>query len=165
MTFDVAIFRQQFPEFSDTTKWPDASITMANFMAQQFIDPVDSPCRSLTGDALALALNYMTAHVLSLSLLAQQSMAGPGGVPSQGGFEASASIDKISVSKVPPPAKDAWGYWLGQTTYGQSVWALLSVKGVGGLSVGGVAEGDAFRRAYGVFGNLGNAGYNGNGVF
>lgn len=163
MTFDVSIFRQQFPEFSDSTKYPDAQVTMANVMAQQFIDPVDTPCRMLSGDALALALNYMTAQILALAVLAAQSLSGPGGVPAQGGFEQSASIDKISVSKVPPPAKDGWQYWLGQTTYGQSLWALLSLKAVGGLSVGGIPEGDAFRRAYGLFGNLGNA--NPNGVF
>ena len=99
----------------------------------------------------------MTAHILSVAIMNAESLAAAGGAPNQGGFEACATIDKISVEKVAPPAKDGWQYFLGQTTYGQMLWALLSVKGVGGLSVGGIAEGDAFRRAYGVFGNLGNA--------
>ena len=34
MAFDVATFRQQFPEFGDPEKYPDAQVTMANFMAQ-----------------------------------------------------------------------------------------------------------------------------------
>lgn len=156
MAYDDTLFRAQFPEFSDTTKYPTVLLSAYYDMACEFIDSTDSPCRLLNGGGLALALNYMTAHILSLGIIASQSLAGGGGAPAQGGFETSASIDKISVSKVPPPAKDAWGYWLGQTTYGQSLWALLSVKGVGGLSVGGLPEGDAFRRVGGVFGNLGN---------
>lgn len=155
MAYDDTLFRAQFPEFSDPTKYPEVLLSAYWDMANDFIAYDGSPC-SMLGLSGPLALNYMTAHLLSMGIVASQAMSGVNGAPAQGGFEDSASIDKISVHKVAPPAKDAWGYFLSQTVYGQALLALLSVKGVGGLSVGGLPEGDAFRRVGGVWGNLGN---------
>ncbi|OWK47571.1 hypothetical protein FRUB_01270 [Fimbriiglobus ruber] len=38
-----------------------------------------------------------------------------------------ATIDKISVTLEPPPAPNAWQYWLQSSPYGQQLLALLQV--------------------------------------
>ncbi len=148
--YDDALFRKQFPEFSDTTAYPTDLLELYWATAREFIGTKDSPCNVLSGSTLALVLNYMTAHLLVLGRQAAQG--GPAGAgSSQGGFVTSSSIDKISVSTLAPPAKDGWEWWLAQTTYGQTIWALLKIKAVGGLSVGGLPERGSFRKVGGVF--------------
>lgn len=146
-TYDDALFRSQFPEFSDTTKYPSGVLSGYFSMAQLFIAADGCPFDALQGAQLQLALNQMTAHLLTLG--SQAATGQPG--TSQGGFEVSASIGEISVAKLAPPAKDAWDWWLYQTMYGQALMALLSVIAVGGLSVGGLDERSSFRKAGGVF--------------
>lgn len=148
--YSDALFRQQFPEFADTTKYPQALVSMYWATGQEFISTSDSPCNALNGSSLALALNYMAAHLLALGL--QAAAAGPGGPgSSQSGFVTSATIDKISVQTLAPPAKDGWQWWLAQTSYGQALWALLKVKSVGGMTIGGLPERTGFRKIGGVF--------------
>lgn len=148
MEYDDASFRAMFPEFSDTIKYPAVMIEQYFDLATIFISSDGSPCTGLSGKTLRAALNYMTAHLMVLSL--QQSAAGSA-TSNQGGFETSASIGEISVSKLAPPAKDAWQYWLYQTPYGQALMALLGALAAGGLSVGGLPEREAFRKVGGVF--------------
>lgn len=145
--FDIALFRTQFPEFADVTKYPDVLLSNYFAMASTFIETQDSPCAMLTGNQKMLALNQMTAHLL---VLGQQAATGSP-ASNQGGFEISASIGEISVSKMSPPVKGAWDFWLYQSAYGQALMALLSVMSTGGFSMGGLSERDSFRKAGGVF--------------
>lgn len=151
LTFDVDLFRQQFPEFADTTTYPTPMLQMYWTLANQFIATDGGPCAMLEGDSAALALNMMTAHILSLWKQNADAAGGAGAGTDQGGFQTSASIGEISVSKLAPPVKGAWDWWLAQTPYGQALWALLGVKSVGGLSVGGLPEREGFRKIGGVF--------------
>jgi len=82
------------------------------------------------------AMNCITAHLLVLGLRAAAGIT-PGAA--QGGFQTGSNIDGISVQKLPPPVKNAFGWWLAQTPYGQMVSALLAVAGVGGVRPGLVA--------------------------
>ncbi len=145
--YNDAAFRAQFPEFADTTAYPEVLIEMYFDLAMQFISTTGSPCSALRGAQLQVALNYMTAHLMALGK--QNASAPPGSV--QGGFDTSATIGEISVSKLAPPAKDAWDWWLYQTPYGQALMALLSALAVGGLSIGGLPEREGFRKIGGVF--------------
>lgn len=151
--FNDTLFRQQFPAFADTVKYPTAILNVFWNVAANFIDSVDFPCRILTGDSLVYALNCLTAHLYTLSLQQQEAAIGQGGAGSvdQGGFITSAHIDEITVSKMAPPASNGWQYWLSTTPYGQALWALLSVISVGGTSVGGLPEREGFRKVGGVF--------------
>jgi len=151
MEFDASIFRAQFPEFSDTAKYSDAFLGLWWDVASEFIDSTDSPCRSLSGKQLRLALSFMTAHLLTLNRPVQADETNGDAGSTQGGFETSATIGSISVTKLAPPAADGWQWWLAQTTYGQSLWALLSIVAVGGTSIGGLPEGLGFRKIGGVF--------------
>lgn len=154
--YDDALFRQQFPEFSDTTLYPEAKIRVFWNVGASFIDRRDYPCRSLTGDALAYAMNLMAAHLMTISIQNQQAMTGGGtsggqGVPDQGGFITSAHIDEITVSKLAPPVTNGWQFWLASTPYGQQIWALIGIVAVGGFTVGGLPEREGFRKVGGVF--------------
>ena len=145
--YNDELFRAQFPEFASTAAYPEALISAHFDTALIFISTTGSPCCILQGSQLGLALNQMTAHLMALGK--QAASAPPGSV--QGGFDTSASIGEISVSKLAPPAKDAWDWWLYQTPYGQALMALLSALSVGGFSLGGLSERDGFRKAGGVF--------------
>jgi hypothetical protein len=148
-TYDDYVFRSQFPEFSDGTKYPMALLCAYFEMAGEFISVGRSCLSILNGCSGQLALNMMTAHLYVLGAAQTAAADGPGTV--QGGFETSASIGSISVSTLAPPVDSMWAWWLAQTPYGQMLLALLRVKSVGGTSVGGAPERMGFRKIGGVF--------------
>lgn len=141
ITFDVAIFREQFPAFANETTFPDAMLQMYWDMATCYIS--DYNCGWLYGDCRRLAIDLMTAHLTALSVLIAA-----GQTP---GLVQSATIDKVSVSLTPPPIPNQWQWWLALTPYGQQLLALLQVKSVGGFYIGGLPEGGAFRKVGGIF--------------
>lgn len=140
-TLDVTAFRAMFPEFADTVKYPDASITMWRTMGNQYIYSYDN-CL-ISGDVLQLALNLVTAHLAkSFTMISNgQSVV----------VVAGATEGSVAVSMVPPPAKTGWQWWLNTTPYGVQLWALLQTLVVGGFTIGGAPESSGFRRVYGVF--------------
>lgn len=150
MILDYAQFRQRFPEFADTAKFPDTTLEIFWIMAGDFMDSTDSPCRILSGDKLVLARQYLTAHLLSIATN-QKNDAANGGGADQGGFVTGATIGDITVNKLAPPVKDGWEYWLSGTPYGSALWALLKLLAVGGIALGGLPERDAFRKVDGTF--------------
>lgn len=149
--YNDANFRQLFKAFSDSTLWPEPTLQMYWAVASDYISTKDSQCNMLNGASLQLALDLMCAHLTTL-FNADANNAAAGESPGQAvGIETSASIGAVSVSNLPPPVKDAWDYWLNQTSYGQQLLALLKIKSVGGFSVGGLPERQAFRKSGGVF--------------
>jgi hypothetical protein len=161
--YDDALFRAQFPEYANLVLYPEALINMYWDTAAYFIDPssttddTTTPCACLcalqrmllTGNSLVYALNLMAAHLMAMATPVPAD--GQAAKPSQGGFETSARIGDISVSKLAPPVNSAWDFWLSQTPYGQTLAALLSVVSVGGLSVGCIPERQGFRKFGGIF--------------
>lgn len=148
--YDDTLFRAQFPEFADPVQYPAAMIDAYWDMATMFISDVECYWSMLKGKRLATALNMMTAHLMTLG---RNAKGGGGKAPGskQGGFTTSATVGEVSVAKLAPPAIDGWEWWLASTTYGQMLWALLQLLAVGGFSVGGLPESEAFRRVGGVF--------------
>lgn len=145
-TFDVAAFRAAFPVFANETMYSDAMLQMYWIMATMYISDEDFP-EGLNGPQLVLVLQLMTAHLTWLNKLISS-----GRTPS---VKTASSIDKISVTLLPPPIKDGWDWWLNTTPYGQQLNAILSLLSVGGFSVGGSPERDGFRRVGGGFGPWG----------
>lgn len=144
--WNQANFQAQFPEFTNT-----AGASLLNFwtMATQYIAPTDGAM--LQGAALLLALNLLTAHFARL-----YGTIGAGAGNNSPSLTTAASQGSVSVSFAPPPYKDGWQYWLGQTPYGQQLWALLQAQTVGGIYASqnypsGYAERSAYRKAGGVF--------------
>lgn len=140
MAFSVAKFRTDFVEYSDVTKFPDALLTNTASLTVHFMQ---SSGDMLTGDSYDYAVELLVAHMLSMAAAAQ------GG--SQGGFYTSSTVDKVSVTMLPPVVRDNFAFYLTQTPYGIQLQALLLAKAIGGTFVGGNQESAAFRRSGGVF--------------
>lgn len=143
-TFDPAAFRLMYPAFASESLYPDATLQMYWDAAGCYIANDDIKCGQLQGQCRFQALNLLTAHLLFLGTLVQK-----GQTP---GIVTASSIDKISVSLLPPPVPNAWAWWLNGSPYGAQLLALLSVKSVGGVYIGGLPERSGFRRVGGGFG-------------
>jgi hypothetical protein len=142
ITLDISGFRSRFPEFADTTTYPDSLIILLWDEATCHISDTDYGL--LRGDCRRLAIELMMCHIATInnSVLSGATV----------GVATSASIESVSVSLMAPPAKNQWQWWLAQTPCGQRLLALLTVKAAPGFSVGGLREGAAFRRVGGRFG-------------
>ncbi len=140
--FDVTSFRAQFPEFANSGTYPDATLQGYWNMAINYINPNDSTF-GFAGTNLQLALNMMTAHLAkSFSLL----NAGQATVLVTGSSEGS-----VSVSLTPPPARNAWQWWLSTTGYGLQLRALMQTLSVKLPYVGGGLDRASFRKAGGIW--------------
>ena len=140
-TYNDALFRQQMPEFANATTYPQATLAMYFGMATDFM--ASSDATALAGDTMVYALNLMTAHIAKSNALLSQ---GVNNVVVTGSTEGS-----VSVSLAPPPAKDAFQFWLATTSYGLMLRALLKAKSMVLQYAGGSVERAAFRKAGGVF--------------
>jgi hypothetical protein len=146
--YNDTLFRQQFPEFANITTYPATVLSGYWGMGLNFLKGAGQPWGMLDGNAYMNAMNAVTAHLLVLGMRAAASIT-PGAA--QGGYQTGSNIDGISVQKLAPPVKSTFAWWLAQTSYGQMVLALISIAGVGGVSIGGLPEREAFRKAGGVF--------------
>lgn len=141
LTFDVALFRSQFPAFADETAYPDATLQAFFDVATCYVSDVD--CGRLMGACRQYALNAMTAHLVFIS-----DLAGAGGTPA---FVTSTTIGSVSVSVQPNQNTDQWTWWLNLSPYGSQLVALLAGAAIGGILVGGSPERSPFRQVGGGF--------------
>lgn len=141
--FDVTLFRQQFPAFANETTYPDALLEMYWGLGTDYVSNEDSTCNSLSGNSLVYALNLMTAHLTTIAGMVVANKA-----PN---LPQSATIGSVTVSLVPPPLASQWGWWLSTTVYGAQLLALLQLKSVGGVMIGGSLEQWAFRKTGNLF--------------
>lgn len=140
-TFDVAAFRVAFPAFANATTYTDPFLQMCWDVACNYIK--NNNYGYLNGDARDRALNLLTAHI------AQFSTASGANLPT--GTVTSSTVGSVSVAVLQPPVKNQLQFWLLSTPYGVELMALLEVKAVGGVYVGGLPERTAFRKVGGTF--------------
>lgn len=137
--FSDTLFRQQFPAFANTTTYPTATLQGYWDMGTCYINDNAGGCwPRLKLNKQILALNLMAAHLAAL--YAQINVGDSPGVTQ------AATIDKVTVTLVPPPVPNGWRYWLNQTPYGQQLLALLEVSTVGGFFYGGFPTAGALKR-------------------
>lgn len=136
LTFDVAAFRLQCPAYADPVAYPDAELQGFWNSATNYMSNVGN-YGSLQGSQRQYGLNLLTAHLAYITGLIARNT-----VPYVLG---ASSIDKVSITAVPPPLKNQWGWWLSISAYGQELWSLLQVKSVGGFYIGGTPTQSAFR--------------------
>lgn len=126
---DVAQFREDFPEFSDTTKYPDSVVQFWLTVSVSLVNP----CRwgVLTDQGIELC----TAHHLVLAARDEQAAA-VGGIPGQmTGPLSSKAVDKVSASYDTGAATiDDGGFW-NLTTYGVRYLTLARMMGAGGFQL------------------------------
>ena len=136
-------FRNQFPQFENTTLFPPDQLQSWWDMGTAYINIDNNYPWNFKTKQLQLAIDLMCAHLAaSFSLINK----GVSSVIVQGSAEGS-----VNVSLVPPVIKSSYGYWLSTTAYGTMLRALLKTVANVGLFVGGSPENSAFRKAGGVF--------------
>ena len=126
---DPPTFRSHFPEFADTTVYPDAQV--------QFGLDISSVCLSpyRWGSLLQVGVELMTAHQLALSQRAMQGGAAGGAPGAAGGLVSNKSVSKVSVGyDVNVTAMEGGGPW-NYTTYGQRFYWMMRIVGIGGYEV------------------------------
>jgi len=131
VSLDITKFKTLFPLLAST---PDATIEMQWETAKMYIS-------NEANDGMMIYL--MTAHLIALS-----NMLSLGNSPM---LLSGSTIDKESVTLVPPPAKSQFQWWLNTTAYGTQLSAMLKLQSVGGRLVGGSPERSAFRKVKGIF--------------
>lgn len=140
VTFDIATFREAFPEFSSTEQYPNA--VLEGFWQEAICALSPNACECDLACRTRM-LNLTVAHMAKLETLDADGGAG---------IVQSATIDKVSVSVAAPPfGTSQWKYWLNLTNYGQRLLAMMSAKSVGGRYVGGSTERSGFRKSGGKF--------------
>lgn len=122
-------FRQDFPEFADTTRYPDSLVTLWLTVGSSLVNA------DRWGELTNIGIELVTAHHLVLAARDQQAAAGSG-VPGQAsGPQSSKSIDKVSVSYDTGAASIAdAGFW-NMSTYGQRFLGLSRLMGAGGMQL------------------------------
>jgi hypothetical protein len=131
MVQTVAAFRAMWPEFGDTSVYPDVAVTTFLGLGYDFLNP--EKWRS----ALDFGVGLYTAHQLAIRAQAVAA-ANVGGVPgTQGGVLASKAVDKVSAGyDVAAGTYEGAGYW-NRTTYGVRLWDMVLMFGAGGFVTGG----------------------------
>ncbi|MBU9360056.1 DUF4054 domain-containing protein [Burkholderia multivorans] len=126
---DVSQFRQSFPEFNDTTTYPDSLVQFWMTVAVSLVNA------ERWGELTDLGIALVTAHHLALTVK-DQKMAAVGGVPGQvTGPQSSKAVDKVSASydTAAVAIKDG-GFW-NATMYGVRYLSLAMMMGAGGMQL------------------------------
>lgn len=121
----IADFRQNFPEFASTTKYPDAQITFWAGLAEKML------CRDVWCDTWTYAVQLYVAHEITL---AAQNVAASatGGSPGQsGGIANSKTVGAVSVGYDATIQSEKNAGWWNRTTYGQQLYRLIQLFGAG----------------------------------
>lgn len=127
--FDIALFRISFPEFNDTSKYPDELITSWGELGALLI----KQCTWKT--AWTKGMSLYIAHQLVLA--SQNSKASQlGGSPGQqGGIAQSKTVGSASISFDAASSNETdAGFW-NLTTYGKQFYRLTQIFGAGAIQL------------------------------
>lgn len=126
---DATQFRTDFPEFADTTAYPDATVNLWLGVAQTTL-PADR-----WGALLDLGTELFIAHHLAIGA-GNKKAAAAGGIPgAAGGVIASKSVDKVSVSYDTTAGTIEGGDFWNRTTYGIEFLRYARMMGAGGIQL------------------------------
>ncbi|MFJ7312525.1 DUF4054 domain-containing protein [Pseudomonas sp. NPDC098747] len=126
---DVAQFRADFPEFADTSKYPDSAINLWLNLAIKVLAP-DRWC-----DYLDTGLGLYTAHFLTVAT-ANKRAAAVGGAPGQAkGPLISKSVAGVSATYATSALTPKDGSAMNLTTYGIQYTELAQMVGMGGMQL------------------------------
>lgn len=126
---DAAQFRADFPEFSDTTTYPDSAVNLWLILGEKTLAP-DRWC-----DYLDLGLELFIAHNLAVAA-GNQLASSVGGAPGQvKGPTTGKSVDKVSVSYGANLVGLNNAGFFNLTTYGIQYLQLARMVGTGGIQL------------------------------
>lgn len=114
-------FRTAFPEFNNTTTYPDALCNRFLTQAQSYCSTTNFRIKPATR---ILLIQLMTAHLITLAQIdpTTHQVSSMGDIT---GFETSANVGGVSVTLQAPIARDGFEQWINSTGYGQQYWAIL----------------------------------------
>lgn len=145
ITLVIADFRALFPQFANSTTFPDVAIQMQFDLATSYVSADTYGCMPIAARTHALYL--MTAHLLALGVIIAA-----GGYTGRPGIATASRVGDVQVTvEAPPFGTSQWRWWLNTTPYGGQLVALLDVQSVGGFMIGGLPERSAFRKVGGIF--------------
>lgn len=122
---NVAAFRTNFPEFSDTAAYPSAQITFWSTIAEKQLP------YNIWTDMWDNAVQLYTAHEI---VIARQNVqaANAGGSPGQsGGIANNKTVGSVSVGFDANTQSEKNAGWWNRTTYGQQLYRLMLLFGAG----------------------------------
>lgn len=136
---DVATFRANFPEFADSTKYPDPQINFWTGISPVYLNP----CVYTDAPTLDFVTQLFIAHNITISRL-NQFTAQVGGIPGAvAGPTTSKTVDKVSyTSAAQLVALDNGGSW-NLSQYGIQFLQIARMWGAGGRQL--MPSGDALR--------------------
>ncbi|CAI2418446.1 DUF4054 domain-containing protein [Serratia liquefaciens] len=122
----VTQFRTDFPQFNDTTRYPEAQIQFRLNLADALLDE-----RRL-GNLFVYLVELFVAHYTALQAVDNRAAAAGGAGGANSGVVSSKSVDKVSVSydnsaTLNPDA----GFW-NNTRYGAEFYQYICMFGAGG---------------------------------
>lgn len=122
---DIALFRQNFPEFADVTAYPSSQITFWSSVAEKMV------VESIWEDMYSTGVQLYVAHELVLARQNEMS-ASSGGLPGQGGGIASnKTVGSVSVGYDPNTTTEKNAGWWNLTNYGKQFFRLTQIFGSG----------------------------------
>lgn len=129
-TIDITTFRGRFPEFSDTSKYPDAQVQFYLDLSQMLM------AADRWQNLLPFGAFLFTAHNLTLEAVAVRDSA-RGSIPGAiMGAQTAGSVDKVSWSRDASAAMNPGaGHW-NLSTYGLRYRQLVMMVGAGPVYVG-----------------------------
>lgn len=138
---DLAGFRANFPEFADTTKYPDTLLTFWSAFGEMRCTA------AVWGDMRDNAVQLYTAHAVTIAKQQQSGLPGSQAMPIS-----SKAVDKLSVSYDTALAKIEGAGNYNLTTYGRDFYQLVRLAGMGGVQLGAGPDLGEFSWAFGVVG-------------
>lgn len=126
---DAAQFRQDFPEFTDTAKYPDSAVNMWMGLAIKVLPPL------VWLDYLDVGIELYTAHNLTIAAR-NQATAALGGLPGEvKGPMTGKTVDKVSASYGSGLVALSDGGYYNQTTYGIQLLQLARMVGTASIQL------------------------------
>ena len=134
--FTIAQFRIDFPEFVDTTKYPDAMVTFWSNLAYNLLND------ERWGDIKYQGICLFTAHQIALQAMDIQDVTGGGDPGRSSAIISSASAGGVSMSMdTSASIENDAGHW-NETRYGRQYIRLAKMFGIGGLQLFDYMAGD-----------------------
>ena len=142
MTVTAASFRTAFPEFSDTSVYPDPEVNFWLTLSPNLLDA------NRWGALFDFGQQLFMAHNLSISFNSKAAAAAGGNPGAIVGTVTSGSVDKVSYSRDASSAMDPKnGHW-NLSSYGLRYIQLARTIGAGPIQIGVPSPADAVSGAW-----------------
>lgn len=125
----IADFRSEFPEFGDTTSYPDAQLNFWASIAEAQV------VQRVWCDMFTFGVKLYVAHEVTIATQNVRATANGGSPGQSGGIANSKAVGAVNVAYdfATQSEKDA-GWW-NRTTYGQQFYRLVRLFGAGAIQL------------------------------